>query len=260
VTYMGAWFRQIYIGGTDASTAKIVADASGNVTITGATITINSSGVITSIANVSTPPFGVLSLKSTDIASGYWTGIHPFGIDLVDNLGNSLGYLRSGGGQGHIALSNVAGTKTIQMATGGAGSPAINMNNAGATATISPAGWNINSQSSVDGSGNLSAQSYAAGGTPGIDTTDTLLKTVTPTTASVVSGISSSTTGFVDGVTISTTTISYTPGATSATFVSGVGTTSTAGIIAITPATTTAVTGLTPTTQTDTYTKGLRTA
>lgn len=261
VTYMGAWFRQLYIGGTSAATAKIVADANGDVTINGATITLNANGVTTTINNVDTPPFGVLSLKSLDNASGFFSGIQPFGLQLVDGSGNNVGYFLSGGAAGHMFLGNAAGTKTCLLITGGGGSPKLTIaDSATITVSYSPtAPVSVAGTTAIDSSRNGDFNNLAINGTAGINASDTLLTAVTPALASVVNSVGTSISAFITGVSVSTTTIGYTPGASSATFVSGVGSSSSTAVVGVSAGTISAVTGITPTTQTNGYTKGLRT-
>jgi hypothetical protein len=77
--YYGGWFKQLYVGGSDPSTAKLVADGAGNLSISGAaitvvygatTVTINASTGFQS-SNVS----GSDTYKS-DLNSGYLTVSH----------------------------------------------------------------------------------------------------------------------------------------------------------------------------------------
>jgi hypothetical protein len=79
--YAGAWFKRIYIGGTDPSTAKIVADSGGNVAISGSLIVgsiSGSAGNITGTLNVSqigsgSLPAGVVyagTINCTQLAAG----------------------------------------------------------------------------------------------------------------------------------------------------------------------------------------------
>lgn len=198
-SYLGAWFRQLYIGGTSAANAKIVADANGNVTINGATIVLNSNGVTTTINNVSTPPFGVLSIESLDNATGYFSGIDPFGVYLVDGAGNLIGAIRSGGGSGHISLSNVAGDKTIYMVTGGGGSPRLTV--------TGPSG------ASVVDDGKVDSPAFFAGGTAGVTGSDAFGTSVSKTPSSFVNSLSSGNGSFGTSITVNTATfVNGTPG------------------------------------------------
>ncbi len=109
IQYMGAWFKQLYIGGSSAATAKIVADASGNVSINGATITINSGGTLTTINNAVNPwSTNAASLTSTHIATGEYSMVDPFNFAILNaanlplvrlsNGGGGLGYVFTNGG------------------------------------------------------------------------------------------------------------------------------------------------------------------
>ena len=116
--YIGAWFKTLYIGGTSPADAKIIADASGNVTINGASITLNSGGVTTTLNNTA-GPYGTQSLKSLDNATGFYTAVTPFNTSLITSAGQFLAQLLStgntGASAGLLSLTNVAGTKTILL-------------------------------------------------------------------------------------------------------------------------------------------------
>ena len=84
--YVGAWFKRVMIGGTSPATAKIVADASGNVAISGSLIAGNISGNaanITGTLSVSqigsgTLPVGVVyagSVNASQITAGTITTV-----------------------------------------------------------------------------------------------------------------------------------------------------------------------------------------
>jgi hypothetical protein len=49
--YEGAWFKQIGIGGTSEASPKFISDSSGNVSMNGATFTLNLNGITTEITN-----------------------------------------------------------------------------------------------------------------------------------------------------------------------------------------------------------------
>lgn len=270
VSYIGAWFQQLYIGGTSAANAKIVADASGNVTINGATITLNSNGTLTTINNSVNPwSSNAASLTSTHVATGDYSMIDPYNLAILDvasaplvHLSNVLGVgqvtATGAGSFGSVLVSGAGGnshlfTTELQITNGTTRTMTLD----NSTSIISLNGPLGNTFVQDDG---VDTPSYAVSGTPGIDASDTLLKTVTPTTASAVTSVSSSISAFVTGVSVSTTTISYTAGPTSATFVDSVSSSSSTAVVSVTAPTATFVSALTPTTQTDTYTKGIRTA
>jgi hypothetical protein len=96
VNYFGAWFRQLYIGGTSAATAKIVADANGDVTINGATFVFTANGTQTTL-NGSTNPWSTkgTSLISTDIASGFYAMVDPFDFALLTPTNAPVAYIRN---------------------------------------------------------------------------------------------------------------------------------------------------------------------
>jgi hypothetical protein len=85
--FVGAWFKRILIGGTSPATAKIVADSSGNVSISGTLIAGNISGNaanITGTLTVSqlgsgTLPVGVV-YAGTVLCSQLGSGTLPVGV------------------------------------------------------------------------------------------------------------------------------------------------------------------------------------
>lgn len=142
VSYLGMWFQNFWLGGTSPATAQIYSDSIGDVFIDGAEIVntlfeLNLNGVTTSIENLNSA-VGVLSIKSLSNSTSYYSGATPTGFELLDNLGNSLGSLRSSGGSGHLDLSNVAATNTINLITGGGGAPKLSITSAAGTVSISP--------------------------------------------------------------------------------------------------------------------------
>jgi len=138
ISYIGAWFKTFWLGGSGPSSAVISGNSSGAVIINGATFTLNTNGITTTITNATASPLGATSLKSLDNASSYWSGTTPTGYNLIDNLGNLLGYIRSDGGQGHISLGNVAGTNSIILTNGGGGSPKLQITSGAGTVIVSP--------------------------------------------------------------------------------------------------------------------------
>lgn len=66
--FEGAWFLRLLIGGTSPSTAKIIADSSGNVAINGATFTLTLNGYVTTIGNVSDGG-SIAGLRISDVSS-----------------------------------------------------------------------------------------------------------------------------------------------------------------------------------------------
>jgi hypothetical protein len=142
VSYLGMWFQNFWLGGTSPATAQIYSDSIGDVFIDGVEIVntlfeLNLNGVTTSIENLNSA-VGVLSIKSLSNSTSYYSGATPTGFELLDNLGNSLGSLRSSGGSGHLDLSNVAATNTINLITGGGGAPKLSITSAAGTVSMSP--------------------------------------------------------------------------------------------------------------------------
>jgi len=142
VSYLGMWFQNFWLGGTSPATAQIYSDSIGDVFIDGVEIVntlfeLNLNGVTTSIENLNSA-VGVLSIKSLSNSTLYYSGATPTGFELLDNLGNSLGSLRSSGASGHLDLSNVAATNTINLITGGGGAPKLSITSAAGTVSISP--------------------------------------------------------------------------------------------------------------------------
>ena len=141
VSYLGMWFQNFWLGGTSPATAQIYSDSIGDVFIDGAEIVntpfeLNLNGVTTSIENLNSA-VGVLSIKSLDNATSYYSGATPTGFELFDNAGNSLGSLRSSGASGHLDLSN-AGSNTVNLITGGGGAPKLSIASAAGTVSMSP--------------------------------------------------------------------------------------------------------------------------
>jgi hypothetical protein len=106
--YNGAWFQQLRVGGANVQSAQITTDASGNVSIDGATLTLNLNNVTTEIVNqlVDSRVAGVYVVdNSYPSSTGTGTAVCP----------GYVGVAYSGGGAHH----NVAQMHTD--ATSGAG-------------------------------------------------------------------------------------------------------------------------------------------
>ena len=167
VSYLGMWFKNFWLGGTSPATAQIYSDSLGDVFIDGAEIVntpfeLNLNGVTTSIENLNSA-VGVLSIKSLDNTTSYYSGATPTGFELLDNLGNSLGSLRSSGASGHLDLSNVAGTNTVNLITGGGGAPKLSIASAAGTVSMSPGiPFSVFGNTVVDSSRNGSFASVTA--------------------------------------------------------------------------------------------------
>lgn len=167
VSYLGMWFQNFWLGGTSPATAQIYSDSLGDVFIDGAEIVntlfeLNLNGVTTSIENLNSA-VGVLSIKSLDNTTSYYSGATPTGFELLDNLGNSLGSLRSSGASGHLDLSNVAGTNTVNLITGGGGAPKLSIASAAGTVSMSPSiPFSVFGNTVIDSSRNGSLASVTA--------------------------------------------------------------------------------------------------
>ena len=108
VVYQGGWFKQFYIGGTDAANAVITTDINGNVTISGAEILLFGS----SATIVLDPTLGIIQVVQT--GGGNRVTISGTGI-LVDN---------STGTPPNIVSIN---QNTIQLSTNDADAYQINL-------------------------------------------------------------------------------------------------------------------------------------
>jgi hypothetical protein len=128
ISYIGAYFRRIWIGGTGPADANIIADATG-ISINGASITLTKNGVTTTINNVSGISGETESLNSKDSVTPHGSvyGDHPF-QPLLLCLGCRhsgiytpvVGLKASGSGEGRLILANLTGN-LINLATGGGG-------------------------------------------------------------------------------------------------------------------------------------------
>lgn len=123
VLYQGAWFKQLYIGGTDASTAKIVADANGNVTITGATITLDTNGVTTTIGNLPAGSAGVAGVQvknDTSPSQNISVTDNGFFVRAAADQTSFVVQLRAPVDDGQLSLLDLTTGKAVLLnATGG---------------------------------------------------------------------------------------------------------------------------------------------
>jgi hypothetical protein len=279
--YIGAWFREIRIGGTDASNAAIVADSSGNVSITGAAITLNRGGVLTTIQNNAGPDGLTESLNSLDItvAHGQQTIVTPYSFscwawDPTNLIYSPVAALSAGGAPGSTAarliLNRFGSPNTITMSlAGGGGAPFIVVDNGTTPIVLSAVdGITVGGIPVVDIARNAAFVALAISGSftgthaQNVGTADTpafagvsagaFTAAGSPgitVTDSLVSAITPASASFVDSVSTATSTINYAPGAVSATFVTAIGTTTNG-----------ALTAATPTIVGHGYTKGIRTS
>jgi hypothetical protein len=105
----GAWFKKIGIGGSNLSTAKLVADSSGNLSIKDASFTLNFNSVTTTIANALTPPLSTyIGIKVLDNNTLTYTGMSALGVGaFTNNLTNGFGILFADAIQFYNAAQNV---------------------------------------------------------------------------------------------------------------------------------------------------------
>ena len=94
--YVGAWFKQLYIGGASPASAVIVADSSGDVTIDGAIFTLTTSGVTTTIG-------------TSTVAGGSGYGVNVNGTageaSVFSSASTGCGFYASKTGYGLLSLS-----------------------------------------------------------------------------------------------------------------------------------------------------------
>lgn len=219
VTFFGAWFRNLYIGGTSAADAKIIADADGNVTINGASITLDKNGVKTVIDNALSPSDSdVQSLQSIDDATGDRSYINPFEFQLdhqsspgVFDAVATFGATAGGGGLWLIenAAHTIRGTCRIA-----GGIISLILIDASGQIVVSPdSGLTVNGNNAVDPSGDVFASTrFTASGASGISTTDALVTSISVSTSSISYAAGTNTATFVDGVSTSTSSAGYTGG------------------------------------------------
>lgn len=90
--FSGGWFQQIRIGGASIAAPVLASDASGNVTINGATFSLTLNNVTTTIDNqivgALTYPVGLYVQDNSGL--GGFTGVTPHEITMVNNAGNTL--------------------------------------------------------------------------------------------------------------------------------------------------------------------------
>lgn len=113
--YYGGWFKQLYVGGSGPSTAKIYADTSGNTYIVGTTFVLDLGGVRASIENTYDSAYGAYAGVIVKQSSGVQrTILTAGGMAAI----NSLGYINvefsaNGTTGGSGAIRNVTGTTVI---------------------------------------------------------------------------------------------------------------------------------------------------
>lgn len=182
--FIGAWFKTLYIGGTGPADAKIVADASGNVTINGATITLTENGVMTvidgSVNSLTGHPQGLL-VRDIVAASHPYASIGPDDIiltrefasvptlvaELHQNLDGGLLHLFNGTHPDRqIILDNTTPVQPIiKIQSGGSGAQAAmnpiavgvtdGVDSSAMSATAISSGGTIDSAADITSGGNV---------------------------------------------------------------------------------------------------------
>jgi hypothetical protein len=193
-SYAGAWFKQLYIGGTSAADAAIVADSSGNVTIRDAEIVITGGGVQTTINNILDPVTGLTeSIQSLDITipTGGYSFLSPYSFQMMAFNATTVSYqpgieinnTNASGGGADIIISDApsGGTKEIQLATGGGGTPFIIVTDGTNTSRLTQAEL-------TTGIVNATA-AFQANGVAGSSTTIAYGSSITSSAALVLDGI-----------------------------------------------------------------------
>lgn len=135
--FVGGWFKQLRVGGANPTNSPIVADSSGNVTINGAPITLNSGGSTTTINNASLS-VGIQALLAKNNSGPSYDVSHTdsgFFIRAQDQF-TYIGQFRcSGSGAAQnvqlliAAFNGTVVTASIGLATAGAGAPFIEVVN-----------------------------------------------------------------------------------------------------------------------------------
>ncbi len=214
VSFVGAWFKDIYIGGIDAAHAVITANDSG-VVINGASITLNLNGVTTVISNGHAPSDAdVESLTSIDNATGDYSYVNPFEFQSDHQVSpgvytNCANFGQTGGdGLWQILSSDHLTRMTANVSPGGGAR--INMVDVFGDAAIYSAARTqaptINALTSLEFNGTPGISLSTSFGTSLSVSTGTAVTSVTGT------GVSSTTGTFVTGVTLNLTGNVFTGG------------------------------------------------
>lgn len=109
--YVGAWFKRIRGGGTAPSNAPLQTDDVGNMTLNGATITLNKNGIVTTINNDTEQGYPV-GLKVTDGANSTYVTVGRLRLYHGDSasirveayIGGDAGYLSVKGGTSNVGV------------------------------------------------------------------------------------------------------------------------------------------------------------
>lgn len=116
--YVGGWFKTLGVGGANKASAKLVADASGNLSITGGSFVLNVNGITTTLTNATYGgnPLGVLiadNSTASRIESGFVSGAAR--VYLYNGTSGSIIRLEALGANfgGTMDLADVTGTTGI---------------------------------------------------------------------------------------------------------------------------------------------------
>jgi hypothetical protein len=177
VSYEGAWFGDLYIGGASPANAVIVANG-GGVTITGAAIQLTSNGLETDINNETLPVWGAgVSIVSIDtsVSNGDQSFMAPQAFGVATWNGASYSMIAAmgdaGSGQGFLQLNGIGNSDQITLGIDPATITIFDGTHTtalGPTEILTPL---------------LDANAYQAAGVPGVDLTSTML-----TAASITAG------------------------------------------------------------------------
>jgi hypothetical protein len=190
----GGWFKTLSVGGTSYSTGIVRADGSGNVTINGATLTLNLNGITTVISNATDGIGSVIAgMRITDNSTSYYTSYRANSVSLTDGSVSRV-LISAGGGSpdpgGRVSVSNTSGSTTITL---------------------------------TGGTGIVSASSFSIGATPGTTASTSVLTGLTVTSVNALGSLSVTTAG-----------INYLDAAASVNAVTGVNTTLVSAITGVT--------------------------
>lgn len=111
----GAWFKTCRIGGSSYATGIFQADASGNVTMNGATFALNLNGVTTEITNVlDNSDYSGIRVKRTS-APGTRVLVTPDDIFMLDNSGAIPFYVTNNGTAGYMEVRHNTLSRICQI-------------------------------------------------------------------------------------------------------------------------------------------------
>ncbi len=156
----GAWFKSLRIGGADLAHPVVTADSSGNVTIDGATLQLDSNGLVTKIAN-ETATGGVNGVSVYSSNLGAAALIRPSQIIIAPTTAGATQHvLLDGGSNGFLHLADTNGNVKIAVyATSGGGSGGIDLINAAGAIMVRFSGTGV----TIGGNSVLGARQDAVG-------------------------------------------------------------------------------------------------